>query len=38
MLDNGADPPDNVQVVLLGEGECLLDNVKWPVLPMEPIG
>ena len=28
MLDNGADPPDNVQVVLLGEGECLLDDVE----------
>ena len=28
VLDNGADPPDNLQVVLLGEGECLLDNVE----------
>src|SRR5437762_13483771 len=29
VLDNGVgDPADNVQVVLLGEGECLLDNVE----------
>src|SRR5256885_17117307 len=28
VLDNGADPPDNLQVVLLGEGEGLLDNVE----------
>ncbi len=28
VLDNGSGPADNLQVVMLGEGECLLDNVE----------
>src|SRR5262249_18601104 len=27
-FDLGAETPDNLQVTLLGEGECLLDNVE----------
>jgi hypothetical protein len=28
VLDNGSGPIDNLQIVMLGEGECLLDNVE----------
>lgn len=28
VLDNGAETPDSLQIILLGEGECLIDNVE----------
>src|SRR6185436_9920060 len=28
VLDNGGDTPDSLQIILLGPGECLVDNVE----------
>ncbi len=28
VLDNGSDPADSLQIILLGAGECLVDNVE----------
>jgi len=28
VLDNGSDTPDSLQIILLGPGECLVDNVE----------